>query len=101
MARQIGLRLYESISRALSDNTAFPKIIITDSQQFHGTNFLVELNELRDLNELLLENGFAPLQWEDQNLKNVVGSGVLLDEDQVYDANVRMISWGWEVGTLP
>jgi hypothetical protein len=98
LAKQIGLRLYESISRALSEDAPFPKIIITDSQQFHGTNFLVELEELRELNLMLQENGFDTLQWENQNLTNVVGSGVLLDEDQVYDVNVRLISWGWGIG---
>ena len=95
MAKQIGLRVYEAISHAISENIPFPKIIVTDSQQFHGTNFLVESKELEELNTMLLESGFEVLQWKDQNLKNVETSGVLLDEDQVYDANVRMISWGW------
>jgi hypothetical protein len=95
LAEQIGLRIYESISRALSDEVAFPKIIVTDSQQFHGTNFLVEVEELKEMNKMLLESGLDILHWEERNLKDVIGSGVLLDEDQVYDANVRLIRWGW------
>lgn len=95
LAKQIGLRLYESISRALSEDATFPKVIITDSQQFHGTNFLVEVEELRELNKMLFENGLDILQWKDSSIKNIETSGVLLDEDQVYDANVRLITWGW------
>ena len=96
LAKQVGLRVYEAISRAISEDTTFPKIIVTDSQQFHGTNFLYALEELQDLNNLLLESGLELLQWNDQNLKNVETSGVIIDEDQVYDAKVRMISWGWK-----
>ena len=96
LAEQIGLRIYESISRALSDKVAFPKIIVTDSQQFHDTNFLVEVEELRELNKVLLESGLDVLHWEERNVIDLVGSGgwFLLEEDQVYDPNVRLIRWG-------
>jgi hypothetical protein len=99
LAKRIGLRLYESVLCALSGKEARPRIIITDSQKFHGTDFLIELKELRELNEALLENGMDQLQWEDQNLQNVVGSGVLLDEDLVYNVDVRLLSWGWATET--
>ena len=90
LARQVGHRLYEAIT-----HSSPPKVIITDSQKFHGTNFLEELKELRELNAHLKENGWEILRWETRKLKDICGSGVLVDEDQVYDVDVRMISWGW------
>lgn len=95
LARQVGLRLYEAISRALNDDTPFPKIVIADSQQFHGTNFLVEVEELRELHKMLYENGMDTLRWKDTKLTNITTSGVVIDEDQEYDVNVRLLSWGW------
>ncbi|KAL3802807.1 hypothetical protein HJC23_007584 [Cyclotella cryptica] len=99
LAKRIGLRVHELVSYALSENGAHSGIIITDSQKFHGTDFLLELKELRELNELLLKSGLDQLQWEDRKLQNVVGSGVLLDGDLVYDADVRLLSWGWTTKT--
>jgi hypothetical protein len=94
-AKQIGLRLHELVSLALSKKVPRPRIVITDSQKFHGTNFLSELEQLRELNELLVESGLDQLQWEDRKLQNDVGSGVLLYDDLVYNGDVRLLSWGW------
>lgn len=99
LSKRIGLRLHESILCALSGKEACPRIIITDSQKFHGTDFLIELKELRELNEALVENGLDQLQWEDKKLQNVTASGVLLDVDLVYNVDVRLLSWGWTTGT--
>ena len=41
------------------------------------------------------EGNYELLRWETQKLESVCGSGVLIDEDQTYDVDVRMISWGW------
>jgi hypothetical protein len=78
-----------------NNNRPFPKIIIADSQKFHGTNFLVEVRELVELNEILVDNGFDALRWECVKLENVTTSGVVIDEDQEYDVDVRLVSWGW------
>ena len=94
LAAQVGLRLHESITRSFNVGITPLKVIITDSQKFHGTNFL-EQTELRDLNSLLRESNVEHLEWKSFKLENVCGSGVLVDEDQIYDADVRMISWGW------
>jgi hypothetical protein len=99
LAKQIGLRLHELVSFALSKKVPSPMIVIIDSQKFHGTNILNELEQLRELNDLLVETGLDLLQWEDWKLQNVVGSGVLLDEDLVYNVDVRLLSWGWYTGT--
>ena len=100
LAAQVGRRLFEAISRSGNeddDDSSKPplKVIITDSQKFHGTDFLVEAKELVELNSILEECGLELLQWETRQLKDVCGSGVLIDEDQTYDIDVRMIRWGW------
>ncbi len=92
LATQVGRRIYEAISQ----NDKIPKLIVTDSQKFHGTDFLVEVTELKELSSLLKERGLEQLQWEMRQLKQVCASGVLVDEDQTYDVDVRMICWGWE-----
>lgn len=95
LAKQVGLRLHEAVVRSFNEGVVPLKAILTDSQQFHGTNFLTEVAELSDLNKLFKENNFEQLEWKSYKLENVCGSGVLVDEDQIYDADVRMISWGW------
>ncbi|KAL9189091.1 hypothetical protein ACHAXT_011581 [Thalassiosira profunda] len=96
LAKQVGRRLHEAIVRSFDEGSPPTKVIITDSQRFHGADFLVEVDELRELNELFAENEWEQLRWERQNLTNVCGSGVLVDEDQCYDVEVRMIRWGWQ-----
>ena len=96
LAKQVGRRLHEAIVRSFDEGSPPTKVIITDSQRFHGTDFLVEVDELRELNELFAENEWEQLRWERQNLTNVCGSGVLVDEDQMYDVSARMIRWGWQ-----
>lgn len=93
LAAQVGRRIYEAISK----NDKIPKLIVTDSQKFHGTDFLVEVKELKELSSLLRERGLEELQWEMRQLTQVRGSGVLVDEDQTYDVDVRMICWGWDI----
>ena len=95
LAKQVGRRLHEAIVRSFDVGACPTKVIITDSQQFHGTNFLEEVVELRELNAMLKESNYEQLRWEIQKLESVQGSGVLIDEDQTYDVDARMISWGW------
>jgi predicted nicotinamide N-methyase len=95
LAKQVGRRLHEAIIRSFDVGASPTKIIITDSQRFHGTDFLEEVSELRELNAMFKEGNYEQLRWETQKLKSVCGSGVLIDEDQTYDVDVRMISWGW------
>lgn len=96
LAMQVGRRLHESIVLSFDEGSPPTKVIITDSQKFHGTDFLKEVEELQELNNLFEESGWEQLRWETQTLKNVCGSGVLVEEDQVYDVEVRMIRWGWK-----
>jgi predicted nicotinamide N-methyase len=95
LAKQVGRRLHEAIVRSFVAGESPTKVIITDSQQFHGTNFLEEVPELRELNAMFKEGNYEELRWVTQTLERVCGSGVLVDEDQTYDVDVRMISWGW------
>jgi len=95
LAKQVGRRLHEAIVRSFEEGSPPTKVIITDSQKFFGTNFLEEVDELKELNMLFEDNNWELLKWEKQKLENVCGSGVLIDEDQIYDVETRMISWGW------
>lgn len=95
LAKQVGRRLHEAIVRSFDAGASPTKVIITDSQRFHGTDFLEEVFELRELNAMFKEGNYELLRWETQKLESVCGSGVLIDEDQTYDVDVRMISWGW------
>lgn len=85
LAMEVGRRCVEVLSRKLP-----PKIIVTDSQRFRGTDFLKDVNSR-------LEGRYrhAPLEWEYYELVNIKGSGVMIDCDQVYDATTRMFSAGW------
>lgn len=95
LAKQVGRRLHEAIVRSFEEGNPPTKVIITDSQKFYGTNFLEEVAVLKELNTLFEENGWEQLKWEKQKLEKVCGSGVLVDEDQIYDVEARMICWGW------
>ena len=83
LARQIGLRCIEVLSRPDP-----PKVLVTDSQRFHGTDFISEINA--ELNRI-----DKHLEWDFFLLQNVTGSGVMIEGDQTYDAKIRMISNGW------
>lgn len=83
LAEQIGRRVIEVLERDVP-----PCLVVTDSQRFHGTDFLPDVN-----------NCFPdrlPLEWQYFELKNVKGSGVMIDGDQMYDALTRMVSVGWK-----
>mmetsp|Transcript_14673 Transcript_14673/g.17076 ORF Transcript_14673/g.17076 Transcript_14673/m.17076 type:complete len:331 (-) Transcript_14673:239-1231(-) len=87
LAAQIGKRCVEVLSRPCP-----PKLIVTDSQRFHGTDFL------EDVNAELLQLGLgtsSKLEWEYFNLENITGSGVLIEGDQTYNAKTRLVSIGW------
>ena len=56
---------------------------------------MTEVAELQELNNMFIENSWEHLKWETHKLNNVRASGVLVDDDQVYDVDVRMICWGW------
>ena len=117
LAKQVGRRIHEAIVRSFDEGAPPTKIIVTDSQQFHGTNFLEDA-KLRELNAILQEGNFEQLRWESHKIERVCTSGVLIgksyffllsrlvllcsllvpyltDEDQTYDVDVRMITWGW------
>ncbi|GMH50484.1 hypothetical protein TrRE_jg8712 [Triparma retinervis] len=83
LATEVGRRCYEILSRPNP-----PSLIVTDSQRFHGTDFLVEMNA-----RLLVENpDHETVMWGDEKLNNVTSSGILVPDDQVYDILVRYIS---------
>ena len=94
LATQVGNRLHEAIVRSFEEGSSPTKIIVSDSQRFHGTNFL-ELEKMNDLNRIFIEGHWQPLRWEMESLNNFCGSGVLIDDDQTYDVEVRIIRWGW------
>lgn len=95
LAKQLGHRLHEVIVRSFEGVHTPTKVIVTDSQKFRGTDFLAE-QKIKNLNALFQDGDWQLLQWELETLHDVCGSGVLVDEDQTYDADVRIIRWGWE-----
>lgn len=118
LAKQVGQRIHEAITRSFDEGAPPTKIIVTDSQQFHGTDFLEDA-KLRELNAIFREGNFEQLRWESHKIERVCTSGVLIgksilfflfsrlfllcsllvpyltDEDQTYDVDIRMITWGW------
>jgi len=83
LAKHVGRRCYE----VLSSSPSPPALIVTDSQRFHGTDFLVELNA-----HLFLDDpAHEIITWSTTNLSNVTSSGILIPEDQNYDIDVRYI----------
>lgn len=82
LAQQIGKRVTEALCRRSP-----PALLITDSQRFHGTDFLGQVNQVFP--------DRPPLKWDYFELKNVRGSGILIAEDQTYDSTTRMVSTGW------
>jgi len=83
LAKQIGVRCIEVLKRPNS-----PKLVVTDSQRFHGTDFLEDVN--KDLSKIGIH-----LEWEYFMLGNVTGSGVLIEGDQTYDSKTRLVRTGW------
>eukprot|EP00986_Skeletonema_menzelii_P015483 scaffold11881_cov149-Skeletonema_menzelii.AAC.10 len=96
LAKQVGHRLHEAITRSFEDGHTPIKVIVTDSQKVFGTNFLEE-QEMIALNTIFEEGKWKPLEWKLETLNNFCGSGVLIDDDQIYDVDVRVIRWGWDV----
>ena len=84
LAKQIGKRCVEVLNRPNA-----PKLVVTDSQRFHGTDFLGDINE--DLSSIGIE-----LKWEYFMLGNITGSGVMIEGDQTYDAKTRLVTTGWK-----
>lgn len=76
LAQRVGERVLEVLER-----NPRPKVIVTDSQKFHGTDFLRGLNRKKGWN----------LVWEEYLMKNHTGSGLLVEGDQVYDVKARVL----------
>mmetsp|Transcript_12481 Transcript_12481/g.25924 ORF Transcript_12481/g.25924 Transcript_12481/m.25924 type:complete len:355 (-) Transcript_12481:117-1181(-) len=85
LGMQMGLRCTEILSRPNP-----PKLIVTDSQRFHGTDFLPFVNAV------LEKEGKPQIQWEEHKLEGFTGSGMLVEGDQTYDVTARMLSIGWD-----
>jgi predicted nicotinamide N-methyase len=60
------------------------KILVSDSQRF--VDFLPRLRA---------QLGDDSLLWEERNLESFTGSGVMIDEDQTYEAKTRILAIGW------
>jgi len=84
----VGQRVHEALNLDMP-----PRIIVTDSQRFHGTDFLEDLNERQqkkfaDRNE---GDRWVPIEWTMLQLKGITASGILIEEDQTYDIQVRVL----------
>ena len=94
LAKRVGKRIHEAIVRSFDEGDVPVKLIVTDSQSFHGTDFLEE-PELKDLNAMFKDEHWEELRWETIKIKQFCGSGVMIDADQVYDVDVRTLKWGF------
>jgi len=81
LGKQVGHRMKEVLRWATP-----PKILITDSQRFAGTDFLPDLNEACQSSH----------KWEARNLGSFTGSGVMVNEDQTYNVTARLLRIGWD-----
>mmetsp|Transcript_18236 Transcript_18236/g.28176 ORF Transcript_18236/g.28176 Transcript_18236/m.28176 type:complete len:322 (+) Transcript_18236:1385-2350(+) len=81
LGKQVGRRMKEVLRRATP-----PKILITDSQRFAGTDFLPDLNKACQ----------SFHEWETRTLANFTGSGVMVNEDQTYNVTARVLCIGWD-----
>jgi SAM-dependent methyltransferase len=93
LAKYVGMRCYEVLTstRNTSTSNTTPKpitLIVTDSQRFHGTNFVKTLNK----NLLEEQHNIEPVEWQEAILTNVTGSGIMIKADQTYDVKARMLS---------
>lgn len=82
LGMQVGKRILELLN---IPEERRPGIIVTDSQRFHGTDFVPLLNQE------LARVGRPLLNWEERELQ-VTTSGILIEEDQTYNVTARIIS---------
>ena len=84
LAMQVGERI-----RQVMQWKQPPRVLVTDSQRFQGTDFCPNLKNA------LADNTFG---WEEQQLMQFTGSGVMVNEDQTYTAKVRVLAIGFDKG---
>ena len=83
LSLHIARRCDEALRQADYDGSASanpPWLLLTDSQRFHSDLFLSALNERRQPS--------PPLEWERDRLESFTGSGILIEGDQTYDAQI-------------
>jgi predicted nicotinamide N-methyase len=61
------------------------RVLVSDSQRF--ADFVPKIR---------IELGDDSIVWENRMLSQFTGSGVLIEEDQTYDVNARVLRIGWE-----
>ena len=93
LSNQVCIRCIE----ALKQNPNL-KILITDSQKF--TDFTAELNGRLKREKAREGKDGIPLpepniSWEERTIKSFKGSGVMVDSDQEYDVEARVVKIGW------
>ena len=79
LAKEVGRRCVEALSKVPQ-----PRLIVTDSQRFHGTDFLDSINCER--------SDRYKLHWEEKNLEQVEVSGILINDDQKINVKARLLS---------
>jgi predicted nicotinamide N-methyase len=84
LAMQVGKRVLDVLSREKP-----VKCIVTDSQRFHGTDFVPIVNKALQ--------GKYEIEWNEYELKGFRGSGIMMTDDQTYDVRTRMISFGFDL----
>jgi predicted nicotinamide N-methyase len=72
-------------AEALAGEEPPRRLLVTDSQQFAAAGRFLDA-----LNAATPPSG-PPLEWQTATVRGFTGSGLLLDEDQTYDATVRYL----------
>jgi hypothetical protein len=93
LAMQVGERIRQVLTNNNnsnsnnSNNRNPPMVLVTDSQRFHGTDFVPALKRAV---------GDDSLAWEERDLEQFTGSGVMVNEDQTYNVKVRVLAIGFD-----
>jgi predicted nicotinamide N-methyase len=88
LAEHVARRCAESLAQAVPERGGQRRVIVTDSQQFRsGGKFLDRFNAMQG----------STHEWHITTLSQFTGSGLLIEDDQTYDATVRYLDLGgWE-----
>ena len=67
------------------------RVLVTDSQKFHSAAFLDDLHVRAAEHREGATLGQQPIQWQHGRIERFTGSGILIDEDQTYDVELRYL----------
>ena len=92
LAQHVARRCSEILGRSEGATPGRPSwLFLPDSQRFCSDAFLTELNDRR--------HPAPAMEWQEEKLAQFTGSGILVDEDQTYDAQIAFLDLRWRDGS--